>query len=58
MGFEMRMMRNLLPNAILINGGMRKITWRVKVKKIPLQAWTHPEGSRRMRLPDFKTMGT
>ena len=25
---------------------------------IPLQAWTGPEGSRRLRLPDFKTIGT
>jgi len=27
------------------------------VKAIPLQAWTGPEGSRRLRLPDFKTNG-
>jgi hypothetical protein len=27
-------------------------------KTIPLQAWTGPEGSRRMRLPDFNTIGT
>jgi len=27
-------------------------------KAIPLQAWTDPEGSRRLRLPDFKTIGT
>jgi len=26
-----------------------------KGKAIPLQAWTGPEGSRRLRLPDFKT---
>jgi len=25
---------------------------------IPLQAWTGPEGSRRMRFSDFKTIGT
>jgi hypothetical protein len=25
---------------------------------IPLQAFTGPEGSRRLRLPDFKTIGT
>ena len=31
---------------------------KVKVKAIPLQAWTGPEGSRRLRLPDFKTIGT
>jgi hypothetical protein len=30
----------------------------VKGKAIPLQAWTGPEGSRRLRLPDFMTIGT
>jgi len=30
----------------------------VKDKAIPLQAWTVPEGSRRLRFPDFKTVGT
>ena len=29
-----------------------------KGKPIPLQARTGPEGSRRLRLPDFKTIGT
>jgi hypothetical protein len=29
-----------------------------KAKAIPLQALTGPEGSRRLRLPDFKTIGT
>ena len=29
-----------------------------KGKAIPLQAWTGPEGSRRLKLPDFKTIGT
>jgi len=29
-----------------------------KGKAIPLQAWTGPEGSRRLMLPDFKTIGT
>jgi len=29
-----------------------------KGKAIPFQAWTGPEGSRRLRLPDFKTIGT
>jgi hypothetical protein len=28
-----------------------------KGKAIPLQAWTVPEGSRGLRLPDFKTIG-
>jgi len=27
-----------------------------KGKAIPLQAWTGPEGSRRLRLPHFKTV--
>jgi hypothetical protein len=29
-----------------------------KSKAIPLQVWKGPEGSRRLRLPDFKTIGT
>ena len=29
-----------------------------KGKAIPLQAWTDPEGSRRLKLLDFKTIGT
>jgi len=29
-----------------------------KGKAIPLQAWTGPEVSRRLRLPDFKTIST
>jgi hypothetical protein len=29
-----------------------------KGKSVQLQAWTGPEGSRRLRLPDFKTTGT
>jgi hypothetical protein len=29
-----------------------------KGKAIPLQAWTGPEGYRRLRLPDFKTTDT
>jgi len=28
------------------------------VKAISLQAWTGPEGSRRLRLPDFMIVGT
>jgi hypothetical protein len=30
----------------------------LKGKAIPLQALTDPEGSRRLRVPDFKTVGT
>ena len=29
-----------------------------KGKAIPLRAWTGPEGSRRLKFPDFKTIGT
>jgi len=29
-----------------------------KGKAILIQAWTGPEDSRRLRLPDFKTFGT
>ena len=29
-----------------------------KCKAIPLQAWRSPKGSSRLRLPDFKTVGT
>jgi hypothetical protein len=32
------------------------ITKLDKGKAIPLQAWTGPEGSRRMRLPDLKKL--
>ena len=38
-----------------LKGGLKG---EVKGKAIPLQAWTCPEGSRRLRLPDFKTVGT
>jgi hypothetical protein len=31
---------------------------KVRGKAIPLQAWTGLEGSRSVRLPDFKTIGT
>jgi hypothetical protein len=31
---------------------------KVKVKAIPLQAWTCPEVSKRLRLPDFMTIDT
>jgi hypothetical protein len=33
-------------------------TDQVKGKAIPLQALIGPEGSRRLRLPDFQTIGT
>jgi len=30
----------------------------MKDKEIPVKDWTGPEDSRRLRLPDFKTIGT
>jgi hypothetical protein len=33
-------------------------TGKGKGKAIPLQVWTGPDVSRRLRLPDFKTIGT
>ena len=37
---------------------LKKYISKRKGKAIPLQAWTGPEGSRRLRLPDFKTIGS
>jgi hypothetical protein len=34
-----------------------RVRCKGKGKAIPLQAWTGPEGSRRLRLPDFMTIG-
>jgi hypothetical protein len=31
---------------------------QLKGKAIPLKAWTGPEDSRKLRLPDFKIIGT
>ena len=36
----------------------RRILPDIKGKALPLQVWTGPEGSRRLKLPDFKTIGT
>jgi len=35
----------------------QKVKGKGKGKAIPLQAWSEPEGSRSLRLPDFKTIG-
>ena len=49
----------LWPRVALHNvSGPRLDTDIIKGKAIPLQAWTGPEGSRRLRPPDFKTIGT
>jgi hypothetical protein len=43
---------------IHIPSKLYEVTVKVKVKTIPLQAWTGPKGSRSLRLPDFKKIGT
>jgi len=42
---------------VLKHGIPSKKTY-IKGKAIPLQALTGPEGSRRLRFPDFKTIST
>jgi hypothetical protein len=42
----------------LLPFGAEFLPSNVKSKAIPLQALTGPEGSRTLRLPDFKTNGT
>jgi hypothetical protein len=34
-----------------------QVKGKQKIKAIPVQVWTGPEGSRSLRLPDFKTIG-
>jgi hypothetical protein len=46
------------PNFNLLLNSHRRFSHVSKGKTVPLQAWTGPEGSRRLRLPDFKTIGT
>ena len=38
--------------------GKGKSKGKGKGEVIPLQAWTDPEGSRRLRFPDFETVDT
>ena len=45
----------MLGDPIQHNGDVKV---KVRGKAIPLQAWTGPKGSTRLRLPDFKTIGT
>jgi len=50
------------PDGILFvidgNHFVKIIRLRVKGKSIPLQPWTGPGGFSKLRLPDFKTIGT
>jgi len=52
--FLVRLNTSTINNAIVI------VNYEIsyKGKAIPFQPWTGPEGSRRLRLPDFKTIGT
>ena len=45
-------------NTACFRNSMNRAFFVGKGKAIPLQAWTDPKGSRRLRLPDFKTIGT
>jgi hypothetical protein len=45
-------------DAILLTKVIQYKIYVGKGKAIPLQAWTGPECSRRLRLPNFKTIGT
>jgi hypothetical protein len=44
---------------LILTGNVEEV-WRTKVKgkAIPLPPLTGPEGSRELRFPDFKTIGT
>jgi hypothetical protein len=42
----------------LIVTKVKAILIKKKSKAIPLQAWTGPESTRTLKLPDFKTAGT
>jgi hypothetical protein len=51
--------RNLWEIVLLVHGYEQdKVKVKGKGKAIPLQALTFPQGSRRLRLPDLKTIGT
>jgi len=46
---------SVIYNSLNIENSLRVV--KGKGKAIPLQAWTGPEGSRKLKLPDFKTIG-
>jgi hypothetical protein len=51
-------LRNVQTNVSQEHGMKAQGASKGKGKAFPLQAWTGPEDSRRLRLPDFKTVGT
>ena len=40
---------------LLLNSLTQVLTGKGKGKAVPLQAWSGPEGSRKLRFPDFMT---
>ena len=51
-------MERMHKEAVLISFNLQILVCLIRGKAIPLQAWTGPERSRRLRLLDFKTVGT
>ena len=49
---------NTYKNELLCRVDKSENSYTVKGKATSLQAWAGPKGSRRLRLPDFKTIGT
>ena len=45
-------------HTVLLEDGTHVADTSLKDKALPLQAWTGPEDSRRLRIPDFKTIST
>jgi len=61
MGFEPTISAGERPPTYDLDGEATGTSdWAIEsiLKAIPLQAWTGPEVSRRLRLPDFKTFRT
>jgi len=66
-GFHLPYLNNFLHHTIQPEAGT-SVGWNdhknftydsvVKGKAVPLQAWTGPEGSRKLRFPDFRDNGT
>jgi len=53
------MLRNRYAYKIVLESRRGHAPWNIKAckgKTVPLQAWSGPEGSRKLRFPDFMTM--
>jgi len=51
-------MDRLHREAVRISFNLPTLVWVIRGKAIPLEARSGPEGSRRLRLPDFETIST